>query len=141
MKHGLKTLTTVLVGAGLLSGCALLFGNPFSKMSVSPTIPAAEGTVRFAKAGNGNTSINVEVNHLANTEKLTPPTNNYVVWVLKNQNEQPQNIGALIIDKNLTGTLETITPLHSFRLFITAEGSGQVQKPTGNELLWIDYND
>jgi len=135
------TLTAMAACAISLSGCAIFSSrstNP--KMSVSPLVPAAESSVRFGKATNGNTSIDLKVKHLANTEKLTPPSHIYVVWLRSNPNAQPQNIGALDVDENLTGTLQTITALHSFALFITAEGSGQVQQPTGPELLWTDYS-
>ena len=144
MKSSLRVLLAAIAGAACLSGCATistLFGPAGPKMSVSPTIPAAEGTVRFARATNDNTSINLKVKHLADPEKLTPPAKNYVVWVRNGQSAPPQNIGALTVDKNLTGTLNTVTSLHSFGIFITAELTGQVQAPTGQPLLWIDHND
>lgn len=144
MKSSLRVLLAAAAVAGCLSGCATfptLFGSAGPKMSVSPTIPAAEGTVRFARATNDNTSIDLKVHHLANPEKLTPPAKNYVVWVRASQTAPPQNIGALTVDNNLTGTLRTVTSLHSFGLSITAEVTGEVQAPTGPPLLWIEHND
>ena len=141
MKASLRVLLTAIAAVGCLSGCATLFGGPGPMLSVSPTIPAAEGTVRFARTSNDNTSIHLKVHHLANPEKLTPPATTYVVWVRSDPSAPFQNIGALIVDGNLTGTLNTVTPQHSFALSITAEANGQVQEPTGPPLLWLDHND
>ena len=127
----------VLLVAG---GCATYGkgGGP-QRMSTGTSIPAAEGTVTFGKGGNGNISIDLTVKYLAPPQKLTPPSNSYVVWVRPNKDSQPQSIGALTVDKNLNGTLKTVTALQSFELFITAESSGQVQTPTGDPLLWTNY--
>lgn len=133
-----KLLNVALVAAWTLSGCAL-FGGGVNKMNSSPSVPAAQGQVKFKNAANDNTGIDLEVKHLADPQKLTPPAQNYVVWTRRAKDAEPQNIGALSVDKNLTGTLKTVTPLHSFELFVTAEGSGQVQAPTSTPLLWTDY--
>jgi len=138
----MKTKSIILaafVSCAAASGCAL-FSSGVSPMSTSPTNPAAQGQVKFKKATNDNTSIDLEVKHLADPQKLTPPAQNYVVWTRANKDAAPQNIGALSVDDDLTGTLKTVTPLHSFELFISAESSGQVQTPTGVPLLWTNYN-
>lgn len=125
-----------------MSGCAMLGGGSGGGRSFSsdPTMPAAEGKAKFSKASNDNTTVDVSVKHLAQPEKLTPPASTYVVWIQANPNEGPQNIGQLKVDKDLNGTLQTVTPFHSFDLFITAEGSGQVQSPAGKRLLWTSYS-
>lgn len=119
------------------AGCA---STEERHLNGTPSLPAAEGTVRFGKAKNDNTSINLMVKHLANPEKLTPPAANYVVWIQPNKSAPAQNIGALKVDKDLTGSLETETPMHSFDLFITAEGAGTVQSPAGKPLLSTSYS-
>lgn len=137
-------LTGVLsagIAAGLLSGCALLGGGPGSRMNASPIVPAAEGHAKFGKAPNGNTSIDLSVKHLADPQKLTPPANNYVVWLRASKEAAAQNIGALTVDKNLAGRLDTVTALRTFELFVTAEASGQVLQPTGQPLLWTSHSD
>lgn len=141
MRPAIIVALSALVGAGSFSGCALLGFGSRASMNTSPVIPAAEGSVKFGKAPNGNTSIDLTVKHLANPEKLTPPAHNYVVWLRANKDAAAQNIGALTVDKNLTGKLTTVAALHGFELFITAEGSGQVQSPTGQPLLWASHND
>jgi hypothetical protein len=109
-------------------------------MTVSPDIPAAQGKVKFAKTSDGNVSIHLSVKYLADPQKLQPPGAIYVVWVSKDKDSTAQNIGALKVDKDREGTLKTVTPLHAFQLFVTAEANGQVQAPVGSRLLWADYN-
>ena len=132
-------LLSAVVSAGVLSGCAM-FGGEVPRMNASPVIPAAEGHAKFGKAPNGNTSIDLTVKHLADPQKLTPPVNYYVVWLRASKDAAAQNIGALTVDKNLDGKLDTVTALHSFDLFITGEGSDQVQQPMGQPLLWTSHS-
>jgi hypothetical protein len=139
----LVTATDILVavaGCGYLTGCSML-GGTSPKMNVSPAIPAAEATVHYKRTKNDNTAIEMKVKHLANPVKLTPPAHNYVVWVSSNATATPRNVGALLVDKDLTGMIDTVVPLHTFSLFITGEASGQVQEPTGPRLLWTDHNE
>jgi hypothetical protein len=136
----ISTMAAAAMIAVILFGCAMMSSSKQPRLSVSPTIPAAEGTAKIEKAENGNTSIVVVVRHLAEPGKLTPPANAYVVWVRGGKDAAPQNVGALAVDKNLSGELRTTTPLATFDLFITAEESGQAQQPTGKQLLWTSYN-
>lgn len=136
-------LAGALLIAGLLPGCSTLTGGGgdggASRLSVAPAEPSAEGTVTFGKGKNGNTSIDLSVRHLAQPGRLTPPENVYVVWTRRSGNAPPTNIGMLTVDKDLTGTLTTVTPLQSFELFITAEQAGTVDKPSGPPLLWTSH--
>lgn len=128
---------TVLAAAlAVMSGCAGAKVN----LSASPSMPAAEGSAQFRATKNDNTNIDLRVKHLAHPEKLTPPASSYVVWTKANKDATPQNIGALKVDKNLDGSLQTETPMHSLELFITAEPSGQATQPTGQPLLWTSYS-
>jgi hypothetical protein len=133
----MKSFVVILTAASLLAaGCA---SSEERHLSSDPAVPAAEGRARFGTAKNDNVSIDLVVKHLAPPEKLSPPAANYVVWLQPSKSVAPQNIGALKVDKDLTGSLETVTPQHRFDLFITAEGSGQVQSPAGKQLLWTSY--
>ena len=125
-----------------MSGCSMLgIGEGEAiRLSSTPTLPAVAGHVKFSATKNDNTRITLTVKHLPQPEKLTPPASQYVVWTRAAKYETAQNIGALVVDKNLNGKLETETPLHTFELFITAEASGQIQQPYGEPLLWISYN-
>lgn len=131
-------LMLAALAATAMTGCALFGGRV--ELSTSPAMPAAEGSARFSTTKNDNTSIVLSVKHLAHPDKLTPPASSYVVWTKANKDAAAQSIGALKVDSNLDGSLLAETPLHSFSLFITAEGSGQVQQPTGAPLLWTDFS-
>lgn len=141
MKITRMALTTVALA---LSSVPVFAANGIfshaTAMNVSPEIPAAQGKVKFSKTNDGNITINLSVKYLADPQKLKPPAAIYVVWVGKDKDTVPQNIGALKVEKDREGTLKSVTPLHAFQLFVTAEANGQVQEPVGTKLLWIDYN-
>ncbi len=113
--------------------------NETQNLVAAQQMPSAEGTAKFKPTSNDNTSIDLTVKHLAHPERLTPPATTYVVWLQHANGAPPQNIGALKVDDQLTGTLDTVTPQHSFDLFITAENNSQIDKPSGQKLLWTSY--
>ncbi len=133
---------TKVVAASLLllasSTACSMFKHPDS-MNVSADIPAAKGDVKFAKTDNGNTSINLTLEYLADPQKLQPPATIYVVWVRADQGSAAQNIGALKVDDKRKGTLKTVTPMVGFDLFVTPEQTGQAQEPTGKQLFWTSH--
>lgn len=146
----MKTLiATLLVSTAVaFTGCASFGGGGGSSsggagnnavLSVSPSQPAAQGTADFAEGKNGNVTIDINVKHLADPQHLTPPASIYVVWLQRDANTPPQNIGGLKVDKDLTGSLQTVTALRSFSLFITAESNAQAGQPTGQKQLWTTY--
>jgi len=141
MRTSRIALVTVALALSTVEAFALpgIFQHA-TTMNVSPDIPAAQGKVKFSKTNDGNIAIKLSVKYLADPQKLQPPAAIYAVWVRKDKDSTAQNIGALKVEKNREGTLKSVTPLHSFQLFITAEANGQVQEPTGSQLLWIDYN-
>ena len=135
MKNGTTIATLLLAASALLfvAGCA----GP-EKLSVTSSIPSAEGSVECDKASNGNTSIDLKVKHLASPDRLTPPASVYVVWLKTDKDAPPQNIGALEVDKNLNGRLKTVTSQRRFELSVTGEGSGQATAPSGKPLMWAN---
>jgi hypothetical protein len=141
MKASHLALVTAILALSTSTDCTLptMFQHA-DTMNVSPDIPAASGKVKFGKAGNGNTSIDLMVKYLADPQKLQPPGAVYVAWVSADKDSPAQNMGALMVNDRREGTLKTVTALRTFQLFVTAEASGQVQTPTGNRLLWIDHN-
>jgi hypothetical protein len=139
MKPILNFALTAALSAVFISGCATLGIGNSPVMNVSPTIPSTEGTVTYGKVNNDNTSIALTVKHLPHPKKLTPPANNYVVW-LRPQGAAAQNMGELNVDDNLNGTMNTVTAIKKFDLFVTAEANAQVSQPTGAQLLWASHN-
>ena len=96
--------------------------------------PAATGEVVSSKDHNGNTSVEVKVEHLAAPATLTPARQYYVVWV-QPRGEQPQAQGILKVNTDLKGSLKTSTPAKVFDVFVTAEDSPNPVAPSGDEVL------
>lgn len=120
-----------------LAATASLAACSSSGYALTPTseIPAAVGTVKTSEGENGNTRIHLEVRHLAAAARVAPGATTWVVWTrAMTGNPVPQNAGALQL-VNEEGHLDTISPLHAFQIFLTAEASAQVSAPTGKEML------
>ena len=105
------------------------------RMSSSPVIPAAQGSVEATGTVNDNTALAVDVRHLAPPERVVPGATTYVVWVRNTPQGEAQNVGALQVDGDLNGSLKTTTPYRSFQLFVTAEATPTVTMPRGQELF------
>lgn len=134
MRSGKRTGTWILPAlALLLASCA---AAPV-KFNVSPSVPSTEASLDVRKAENGNRRLALAVDHLPRPDRLTPPAATYVVWLRPRGEKTPaQNIGALNVDDDLRGTLDTITPHRAFDLFVTAEAAPNALEPTRQPLLW-----
>lgn len=108
---------------GLHLGCA----KPQAMVSASE-VPASQGTVKATVGENGNTKLSIQVKHLAPPSKIDADATVYVVW-LQPRNAAKQNIGALVLNDNLEGKLETVTPHSRFTLTVTPEPNGRVAEP------------
>lgn len=108
-------------------------------MLASSRVPAAEGRVNVKEGDNGNVKLAVEVKHMAPPERVATGASSYVVWLKPlatgNENEAPQNLGALAVNKDQEGELDTTTPYRQFDLFVTAEPQPNSTAPTGEQLL------
>jgi FlaG/FlaF family flagellin (archaellin) len=98
-------------------------------MQSGKSSPASEGTVQVKKTDNGNTGVSIRVKHVAPASRLAPDAKVDVVWI-EPTNGAPQNVGAMNLDDNLEGSLETTTPHARFRVVVTPEASGQAEKPS-----------
>lgn len=107
------------------------------RFPVSRVAPAAEGAVKINKDKNNNYQITVNIKHLANPDRLTPPRNIYVVWA-ETEEGITKNIGRLMSNKSNKGSMKTSTPFNPVRIFITAEDEGTVTFPGNQELLRTD---
>jgi hypothetical protein len=105
-------------------------------MTSTSTVPGAAGNVYVGKEKNGNIKVDVKVSHLAKPGRLTPPANNYVVW-LQQEGSQPQSQGELRVGDDLEGELKTTTPLKNFNVFITAESDSQTKTPSDQVVLRV----
>ena len=121
----------------------------FSSCAVSPKflassiVPAAEGSVKVKRDKSKNYNIKVIVTGLADVERLQTNKNNYVVWMITDQ-DRTENLGQLknsksMFSKKLEATLETRSSYKPSKVFITAEGSTDVQFPS-NEIILTTAN-
>ena len=108
-------------------------GKKYS-LAADPSVPAARGQVDVGRDKNGNTKVEVEVEHLALPENLTPPRTAYVVW-FQERGGEPVNQGALKPNKKLKATFKSVTPLKSFDVFVTAESDASTKAPGGSEVM------
>lgn len=112
--------------------------------ATSAIAPAAEGTVKVKKDANKNYVIKIHVYNLAESSKLTPPMNAYVVWLVTDDN-MTKNVGQIksssaFLSKSLNATFETVSPLKPIKIFITAENDASVQYPVSSDfILTTDY--
>ena len=61
--------------------CTLAEAAKKFPMNASSVVPAARGEVEIDKDKNGNIRLNMNVEHLANPQNLTPAAAVYVVWL------------------------------------------------------------
>ncbi|HKV94340.1 MAG TPA: hypothetical protein VJW20_17460 [Candidatus Angelobacter sp.] len=98
------------------------------------TAPAAEGKVTTDTDRNGNTSVEVEVKHMATPQSLTPAKQDYLVWV-QGRGQSPELLGALRVNSDLEGSLKATTPLKEFDILITAEDTMKPETPSSMVVL------
>ena len=129
-----------LASIGLLAfspaGCA---SAPKQAMESSVANTSGEGTVQ-AKAGpNDNTQIEVQVKHLSDPARVASDASVYVVWI-QPRNAEIQNVGALKVDADLVGKLDTTTPHRTFTLTVTPEPSARMAAPTHPPVFTSEVN-
>jgi hypothetical protein len=131
MRFHLLHSTTLALALAL--GVAACSASPIPLVAGART-PAAGGDVKTEVDDNGNTRIKVNVEHLAQPARIDPGARVYVVWVSQGRSA-PKNVGSLILDNDLTGRLETVTPFRGFLLTITAESNPTTAIPRGTQVL------
>ena len=117
-----KRLLYLLILTIFLGGCSQKITFKKSRM-----VPAAELNVKIDQAPTHNYNIELNVENLALPQDLTPAKNTYVVWIVSSKGSF--NVGQLVTDKNLKGTLSTITPYKPTSIIITAEEDPEVTYP------------
>lgn len=132
----LTSMTKLLAVASLagILGCA-----GAQRMQTGPTTPGAQGTVQAAEGKNGNTTLQIEVKHLAQPSLLAADATVYVVWV-RPMNAAAQNAGALLVNDRLEGELKTLSPHKRFAVLVTPEPSAQVTQPSHEPVFTAEVN-
>lgn len=120
----------VLLAAAALAACA--GGGPLRS---SPAMGGAEGSARFTKSDDGDVVVEIKVEHLRDPERLDPAAWAYVAWA-RGTSGVPLNLGPLSVSRDREGRLKAVTQLKSFELFVTAEPAADVERPSGEPLLW-----
>ena len=113
----MRSRTWIILGGVLVA--AVLVGIQFGcsstqEMQSGYRVPASEGTVNATEGDNGNTKLEIRVKHLAHPSQMASDAKIYVVWV-QPLNAASQNVGALTLNDDLEGSLDTVTPHHQFR--------------------------
>ncbi|RDI57630.1 hypothetical protein [Flavobacterium glaciei] len=126
----MKTIKKAFVGtiALFLTSCAST-----AKFPVSSVTPAAEIVAKMKKDKNDNAVIVVTAKNLASADRLNPPKNNYVVWIVTEDNGT-KNIGQLMNKNANKSVLTTSTPFKVKEIYITAEEQGNISYPSGIEI-------
>lgn len=103
-------------------------------MPASGRVPAAEGTITTKRGENNNIAAYVRVKHLAPPSRLASVATTYVVWI-QPPNAPVQNVGALMVDEDLEGELDFVTPHQIFTVTITPEAAATVSAPTNHSVF------
>ena len=123
----------VLVLAGLTVLTTIGSAKKFP-LTAAASVPAARGQVDVGRDKNGNTRVELKVEHLAAPENLTPPQAAYVVW-FQERGSEPLNQGLLKPGGDLKATFQSVTPLKMFDVLITAESDPNTKSPGGSEVM------
>ena len=137
MKTRKKTLSiqdsfkilSFIFAAIMLSSCAKKVVFPTSQV-----LPAADAVVKIDKNDNNNYELKLEVENMAQPDRLNPPRKTYVVWMVS-ERTGTINMGNLKINRKLNGSIEAVTPFKPICFFITAEEEQDVDSPSTQVVL------
>jgi outer membrane protein OmpA-like peptidoglycan-associated protein len=90
--------------------------------------PQGNGEAKV-EARSGTTSVEVEVNNMAQPSTLGTEFLTYVLWAVSPEG-RTNNLGEILIDKDGKGKLSATTPFQTFSLFVTAEPYFAVRQPS-----------
>jgi hypothetical protein len=108
----------------------------------SSIVPAARGTVKVSTDNNQNNVIEVKITNLAEPERLQPPKQLYMVWMLTEENFT-ENLGQIetadgTFSKTLKASFKTVSTFKPIKVFITAENDPNVKVPDRTIILSTD---
>jgi len=128
VKDAFKVLSFIFA-AILISACSREIVFPTSEV-----VPAAQAKLKIDENKSNNYDVKLEVENLAEPERLTPSRKNYVVWMVTKKHGTI-NIGNLKVNRKNKAELETVTPYEPIRVFITAEDGDKVVLPSTQVVL------
>lgn len=101
----------------------------------SSVTPAATGKVQIKRDKNDNHVIRISVRNLAPADRLSTPQQAYIAWADMGRNEY-RKLGQIAPrNKTLEASLTATSVSNPNRVFITAESTPQVQRPSSLEVL------
>ena len=117
-------ILTLVALAVLASGCA-------KKVRFRPLPLAGKGTAtaKVELTYDRNNTLEVKLSGVPDPAALKPGYSRYVLWAATPDHQHIVNIGQLRVDEKMNAAINTLTPLRSFILFITAEAAGDVMAP------------
>lgn len=119
------------IASCLLSLCLACGGAATIPLETTPRTPAAVGVVKDIERGpNQNTIGQLHVQHLASPRELRGDLNVYVAWIRPTGSDRWQNVGQLIVNDSLEGTLQLRVPQDRFEVSVSAENDGDVTEPS-----------
>ncbi len=126
-------IMSAMAAACLLLACS---GAQKTPLVAAAEVPAAEGRVETRRTSDQNTEVNVEVEHLAPPGRVASGATTYVVWAQPlGDQTKPQNVGAMRVGADRSGSLKTKTPHESFDLLVTPEPNPTVTEPTNRPVF------
>lgn len=133
VKDAFKILTFIFA-AIMISSCSNKYVFPTSEV-----LPAAEAEVKINKNKSNNYEIELEIENIASPKRLTPSRNHYVAW-METESHGNVNLGNLRISSKNKAELVTMTPYKPIRIFITAEDSQNIMRPSTQVVLSTDVD-
>ncbi len=127
---------------GIILVTSLLACARKTSFLTSSVVPAARGHVKVNTDSNKNYVIQVQLSDLAGVERLQPPRQTYVVWMLTDSN-QSKNLGQIqsssgMLSSKLKASFETVSSFKPVKIFITAEDDPGIQYPSTQVVLSTD---
>ncbi|WP_423126426.1 hypothetical protein [Gaoshiqia sp. Z1-71] len=137
-----KILPAILLATIILFVASCDTTVPFLTSSV---VPAATGTVKIKKDNNQNYAIKVQIENLAEVERLQSSKQMYIVW-METEHGNAENLGQLnsssgFISKKISASLETVSSFKPVRFFVTTEFNQNVRYPGAEDILTTDRFD
>jgi hypothetical protein len=134
-----------IIFIGILGMLIIFTFNSCSKKITflnSAVVPAAEGIVKVKKDNNNNYLIQIHLSNLSEVERLQPPQNAYVVWMVTSE-EGTINIGQIdsgktTLSNKLKASFKTVSSFQPYKIFITAEENANAQYPGMQVVLTTD---
>jgi hypothetical protein len=108
---------------------------PFLPSSASP---AAAGQVHAKIDGNGNSWVDLELEHLALPETLTPPRATYVVWA-ESQFGRQVLLGRISVASDRSAEWQGTVPFDKFRMMLSAEDIAWPERPREPYVVQTEY--